>query len=163
MNEVAAIIARWKDRGRRGLIPLLQDVQRHYGFLPDHALLEVAEALGLPAVKVWGVATYYDRFRFRARGRHHIRLCRGTACHVAASRRLLEAVTRGLDIRPGQTTPDGLFSLELVPCLGACAQAPVVEIDGRIHGSMTMQRFWSLLAALDDGGTWRFGEEEDRG
>lgn len=151
MDSIDRAIERWKARGRSGLIPLLQELQEQLGYLPDEAMLRVAEALDMPSVKVWGVATYYDQFRFRARGRHHLRLCRGTACHVASSRRLLEATMKLLSIGPGETTRDGSFSLELVPCLGACAQAPALEIDGRVHGAMTVEKLWGLLAGLREG------------
>lgn len=123
--------------GRRdALIPLLQAVQTEFGYLPQDALRAIAVHLHLPAAKVFGVATFYNQFRLQPVGTHTVRVCRGTACHVRGSKQLLDAMSDHLGVRPGETTPDGTFTLETVACLGACSIAPVVMVDGDFHGAV---------------------------
>jgi NADH-quinone oxidoreductase E subunit len=141
-----SILARFPDGRRDALIPLLQEVQEVDGYLSREAILAIGRHLGLPASKVYGVATFYNQFRFLAPGRFHIQLCRGTACHVKGSSSLLEAVKRELKIQPGQTTLDGLFSLEVVACIGACGLAPVVAINGEFFGGVTADGMVKILS-----------------
>ena len=109
---------------RDALIPILQDVQSRVGFLSREAVVQIGRHLGLPASKIYGVATFYNQFRFQPQGRFHVQVCRGTACHVKGSAAVLDAVRRELKVEPGQTTRDGLFSLEVVACIGACGLSP---------------------------------------
>jgi len=127
------------------IIPLLQRLQDEYGHVPREVVLSVCERTGLPASRVYGVATFYEQFHLEPRGRHLIRCCRGTACHVRGGRKVLDTVERVLGIRDGETTADMLFSLETVACLGACALAPVMVFDGRYHGKMTPRRAETIL------------------
>ncbi len=115
------------------LIPILQAVQEEYRYLPEEVMVYVATSLGLPPARVYGVATFYAHFALEPKGKHVIRLCDGTACHVKGSSQLLEVVQRGLKITAGQTTRDGLFSLEVVACIGACGLAPVAMINDDVH------------------------------
>jgi NADH-quinone oxidoreductase subunit E len=124
-------------KGRESLIPILQGVQEAQGFVSRDAVVAIGEHLGLPAAKVYGVATFYNQFRFQPPGRYTIQVCRGTACHVKGSFSVLESLRRALGIDPGQTTRDGLFSLEVVACLGACGLAPVICVNGEFYGSVT--------------------------
>jgi NADH-quinone oxidoreductase subunit E len=136
-------------KGKRDiLIPLLQDIQDIYGYLPREAMLEAGKHLSLPVSKIYGVASFYNQFRFRPIGKYHLRLCRGTACHVRGSARLLEKVKKLLTIEPGQTTKDGLFSLDVVACLGACGLSPVIAINGEFHARMTSNKAEELIAIL---------------
>ena len=123
--------------GRSALIPVLQAVQEHYGFLSPAAMIRIGERLDLPASKIYGVATFYNQFRFQAPGKYHIQVCRGTACHVKGSAGVLEALQRELQIKPDQTTRDGLFSLEVVACIGACGLAPVICVNNNYHAQVT--------------------------
>ena len=122
---------------KKNLIPILQEVQTRLGYLPRKALQETADLLGMAAVAVWGVATFYNQFRFVPLGKYHTTVCMGTACHLAGGRLILDALERELNIKVGQTSEDGNFSLERVACLGCCMLAPVVVIKDRIHAKMT--------------------------
>ena len=130
---------------RDALIPLLQEVQESYGYLSRDAILRIGRHLGLPASKVYGVATFYNQFRFKAPGKFHVQVCRGTACHVKGSARLLDATARILGIKPGDTTRDGCFSLEVVACLGACGLAPVLAVNGEFHAGVSPDSVRKIL------------------
>ncbi|MFC1482523.1 NADH-quinone oxidoreductase subunit NuoE [Myxococcota bacterium] len=130
------------------LIPMLQVVQRALGYLPDRALEEIARLTGLPAASVFGVATFYSQFRLQPVGKHVIKVCRGTACHVRGSGRIQRDVEAQLEVAPGQTTSDRLFTLETVACFGSCALAPVVVVDDSVHGRMDSSTCTSMLADL---------------
>lgn len=119
------------------IIPLLQKIQDAYGYLPQRIVLEVVRRTGLPASRVFGVATFYSQFRLTPGGRHTVRCCRGTACHVRGSKSVLSAVKSELGIDDGETTADLKFSLETVACLGTCFLAPVIMVDNDYFGSMT--------------------------
>jgi NADH-quinone oxidoreductase subunit E len=143
--DLTEILGRYKGASREALIPMLQDVQELIGYLPQNAVIQVANFLNLPASKVYGVATFYNQFRFDPVGKYHIQVCRGTACHVKGSARVLDAMQRELNIKPGQTTRDGLFSLEVVACIGACGLAPAVCISGKVHARVNPDEIKSLL------------------
>jgi NADH:ubiquinone oxidoreductase subunit E len=118
---------------RDRLIPILQEIQDEQGYLSEEAIILTAEFLKLPTSKIYGVATYYDQFRFEPRGKYHIRICRGTACHVEGSLNLQHELEKLLKIHPGQTTRDGLFSLDIVRCIGACGLAPVMDVNDEFY------------------------------
>lgn len=130
---------------RSALIPILQDVQEEEGYLSSQIVVELAEILSLPASKIYGVATFYNQFRFQAPGKYQIQVCRGTACHVKGSATVLETLVRELDIHPGETTKDGLFSLEVVACIGACGLAPVICVNGEYHAQVEPDRISAIL------------------
>jgi len=136
-SSVENILARHSGAGRDHLIPLLQEIQEAEGFLSRVALRLVAAHLHLPESKVYGVATFYNQFRFQARGSFPIAVCRGTACHVKGSASVLAALERELRIAAGGTTRDGLFSLEVVACIGACGLAPVIAVGDDYHAGVT--------------------------
>ncbi len=127
------------------LIPLLQRAQDIYNYLPRSIMARIAQHLRLPWSKVYGVATFYAQFYFEPRGKHVVRVCRGTACHVRGGKRVLEAVKRELRIDDGETTEDMLFSLETVACLGACALAPVMVVGSTYYGRLTPERAGYVL------------------
>jgi NADH-quinone oxidoreductase subunit E len=131
--------------GRDNLIPLLQDVQEKLGSLSEEAVDRIAGHLDLSANDVFGVATFYAQFRFHAPGKHHVKVCQGTACHVRGSGLIAEAVTRKLGIVPGETTADLEYSLERVACFGSCALAPVVVIDDKVYGRMTPKKTEKII------------------
>jgi NADH-quinone oxidoreductase subunit E len=144
-TEIEAILERHPGAGRDHLIPILQEVQEAQGFLSREAVVTIGRHLGLPASKIYGVATFYNQFRFQPLGRHHIQVCRGTACHVKGSAAVLEALCRELGIQPGETSRDGLFSLEVVACIGACGLAPVIAIGGEFHAKVTPDSIPEIL------------------
>jgi len=133
------------DRSRQNVIPILQDIQAHYGYLPVEKVDEVAEFLRLSVHEVFGIATFYSQFRFHPPGKHCLKVCEGTACHVRGSQLILDALGRRLGIRPGQTTADRKFGLERVMCVGSCALAPAVVLDDTVHARMTQAGISRLL------------------
>ncbi len=143
--ELNTILDRYKGAGRDSLIPLLQEVQEQEGHLSRDAVVQIGKCLNLPTSKVYGVATFYNQFRFQAQGKFHIQVCRGTACHVKGSLSLLETLQRELKIEAGQTSRDGLFSLEVVACIGACGLAPVICINGEFFAKATPERVREIL------------------
>ena len=137
------VIGKYPDK-KGALLPILQDFNAEYHYLPEDALCYVAEVLEIPLSKVFHVATFFTAFSLKPRGRHTIKVCLGTACHVRGSPKVLEAMSRKLGIAPGETTPDGEVTLETVNCLGACALGPTVMVDEEYH-PMTVGRIDALL------------------
>lgn len=144
-SAVESILAEYPEASRDALIPILQQVQDAEGYISRQAVRQIGEHLGVPASKVYGVATFYNQFRFEPLGSYHIQVCRGTACHVKASSEVLRAVQHELGIPPGKRTEDGSFSLEVVACIGACGLAPVIAINGEFHSGMTAKKVKDLL------------------
>lgn len=135
--------------GQKGsLITVLQTVQEVYGFLPKPVLVEVALGLGVPQSQVYGVATFYSQFYLEKRGRHVVKTCDGTACHVKGGNRLIEIVQRELGVGPGETTPDYSFTYEVVYCLGSCGLSPVAVVDGQVIGRLTPGRLTQILRRM---------------
>lgn len=132
------------------LIPMLQRVQRTLGYLPERALVEIAHLTRLPTATVFGVATFYEQFRFHPAGKHIIRVCRGTACHVRGSDRILEDIETRFQLAPGGTSDDRLFTLETVACFGSCALAPVVLVDDSVKGRMNPAKTREALEGIQE-------------
>jgi NADH-quinone oxidoreductase subunit E len=130
------------------LVPVLQRTQEVLGYLSPGSIARIARWLKLSENEVYGVATFYAQFRFTPPGRHRLRVCLGTACHVKGGVQMLETLERRLEVHPGETTPDGEYGLERVACLGCCALAPVVTVDDSIYGQMSVLKLQELL---DDG------------
>jgi NADH:ubiquinone oxidoreductase subunit E len=124
---------------RGALIPILQAAQTTYGYLPAEVLKLIADEVGVSLGKVYGVATFYAQFYLERRGRHILRLCDGTACHVKGTPVLMTAVEEEFGIEPGQTTEDGELTVEIVYCMGSCALAPVAVLDGEVMGRMRQE------------------------
>ena len=127
------------------LIPILQQVQAVLGFLPSLAMLETARFLNIPEIDVYSVATFYNQFRLTPPGRHPIRVCMGTACHVKGGHITLAAWERRLKIGPGETTPDREFDLDTVACVGCCAMAPVTVVEHKVEGKADPTRVDGIL------------------
>jgi NADH:ubiquinone oxidoreductase subunit E len=145
-ERIDEIIARWS--GRPGaLIPVLEGIQSVTGYLPDTVQRRVSTGLGLPLAQVYGVVTFYSFFTMKPRGRHQVRVCLGTACHVAGAPLVLATLEEQLGCEPGEVSADGEFGLEIVRCLGACGLAPVVEIGGRTHSGVRPGQVEGLLCA----------------
>jgi NADH-quinone oxidoreductase subunit E len=144
VSRTKEIIAPWK--GRKGaLIPILQETQSVFGYLPAEAIETISEELLIPTAEIYGVATFYAQFHLKPRGRHVIRVCRGTACHVRGSLQLLEKVKEMLKVEENGTTEDLRFTLEPVACLGACGLAPVMMIDEDTHGRLVPDKLGPIL------------------
>jgi NADH-quinone oxidoreductase subunit E len=139
------IFEEYQPNDKSSLIPLLQDVQNIYGYLPEDALQEISDYLGIPLSRVYGVATFYNQFRLIPLGENVIRVCRGTACHVKNSANILYAVESTLNIKAGQTSRDKKFSIEVVNCIGACSIAPVITINDEYFGRLTVKEIPAIL------------------
>jgi len=127
------------------VLSILEEIQRKFKYLPEEVLRLLAKELGLPLSQVYGVATFYNYFSLQPRGEHIIGICHGTACHVKGSDKLTQALEKELGVSVGETTKDGLFSLETVRCLGCCSLAPVLSIDGKIHARVRREEVGDLL------------------
>jgi NADH:ubiquinone oxidoreductase 24 kD subunit len=139
------IFENYQPNDRSSLIPLLQDVQNIYGYLPENALRDISDFVKVPLSRVYGVATFYNQFRLMPLGENIIRVCRGTACHVKNSANLLFALESELGIEAGQTTRDKKFTLEVVNCIGACSIAPVILVNDDYHGRITVKDIPKIL------------------
>lgn len=160
-EKVCAILAE-HDRDPDRLIPILQAVQEEYRYLPEKVLSFVASALGVPAARVYGVATFYAHFSLAPKGKHVVRVCDGTACHVRGSQGLLTALRQELGLGGEQTTTeDMLFTVETVSCIGACGLAPAMVVDDRIHGQLTPEQAAGIVREIRD--QERTGSREEVG
>jgi NADH-quinone oxidoreductase subunit E len=143
------ILSRHKPE-RVELIRILQEAQDEFGYLPREAMLEAANFTQVPAASVYGTATFYNRFRFTPLGRHPVKACMGTACHMVGGALVLDALERELGIKVGDITHDGEFSLDRVACIGCCFLAPVVTVGADIHPKMTPFKVEEVLAGLKE-------------
>lgn len=132
-----------KERGN--LVPILQSIQNEHAYLPPDAIGMVADHLDIPASEVYGVATFYNQFRFNPPGRNPVKVCMGTACHVRGADIILENFERKLEIREGETTGDREFSIESVACVGCCALAPVAVVKDMVHGKMQPSKVEGII------------------
>jgi NADH-quinone oxidoreductase subunit E len=144
LAEVDRILAE-QERDAGSIVPALQDISAKYNWLPPGAVRRVSDAVGVPLARVLRIATFYNMFSLEPRGRHLIRVCLGTACHVKGAGRILERLERELDVQAGQTTRDMRFTLEAVRCLGCCGLAPVVTVNDDVYGKITPQRMADML------------------
>lgn len=144
-EKLQSVFAKYE--GKKGsLIPILQEAQEIYGYLPKEVIKEIAKSTQNPVSKVYGVVTFYSQFHLNPRGRNIIRVCQGTACHVRGGKTILTAIEDKLEIKPGTTTGDLRYTLETVACIGACGLAPVMMINDDTHGRLTVE---SLAGILD--------------
>lgn len=130
---------------KRFLIPLLEEVQRNFGYIPDTIIGKIASFFGLPESQIYGVVTFYSFFKTSPSGKNQILVCRGTACHVRGGKRILQAIQRELQISEGETTKDLNFTLETVACIGACALAPNMTLNGEVYGRLNPQKALEII------------------
>ena len=130
---------------KKALISILQDIQEEYNYLPQEALNIVSKILGIPLIDIVGVATFYRAFSLEPRGEHLVTVCVGTACHIRGGPNILEEFERKLNVKAGETTDDGQFSLETVACLGCCAIGPVVIVDGNYYAQTSIRKVDAIL------------------
>jgi NADH:ubiquinone oxidoreductase subunit E len=143
-DKLETILSRY-DGGAADLIPVLHDIQEEFNYLPKDELKIVAHRLNVPLTQVYSVATFYKGFSLEPLGVHHVRVCRGTTCHLHGGTRLQEGVSRRLGIEPGQTTQDGQFSLEGVKCVGKCGAAPVLAVDEDFFGEVGVDTLTKII------------------
>jgi NADH-quinone oxidoreductase subunit E len=149
-EQVAEILLFYND-DEEMLIPILQEVQQQFGYLPERAMKQVAGYLHIPESSVFGVATFYAFFKLVPTGRNIVRVCRGTACHVRGGARILKEVEKQLGIKPGESTPDLEYCLETVACIGACALAPTMTINDKTYGQMTPKKVNEIFKSQKEG------------
>ena len=130
---------------KRFTLTILQDIQNKFSFIPKEAICYISEYLNVPVSEIYSMATFYKALSLIPKGRYIIKVCNGTACHIRGSNTLIDEVTDILKIKPGETTSDGLFSVEIVNCLGACALAPVMVIDNKYYGAMTKEKVVEVI------------------
>jgi NADH-quinone oxidoreductase subunit E len=147
LQETRQILNSYRKK-RPSLIPILQSVQGKLGYLPRVAMAEIAAYLNIPAIDVYGVVTFYNQFRLNPPGRHSVRVCLGTTCHMKGGYIILDAWKRRLNIKPGETTPDREFDLDTVACVGCCTMAPISVVDGKPEGRVEPTRVDGILLAF---------------
>ena len=139
------ILDSFPNAGPNDLIPILQEVQKAYGYLPKPILTEVSERTGIPASRIYGVATFYEQFYLEPHGRHTVRCCRGTACHVKGGPNIIKAIKNTLGIEPNETTEDMRYTFETVACLGTCFLAPAMMVNNDYYGHLNPRKIKSIL------------------
>jgi NADH:ubiquinone oxidoreductase subunit E len=143
--RIEGILQRFPQIKRNALIPILQAVQDEFGYISGEAVRMIGSHLDLPASKVYGLATFYNQFSFSPRGKYHLVLCNGTSCHLSGAAELLDEVGKLLGIKDGGTTHDGLFSLEIQSCIGACGQSPVLSVNGRYYPGISVKEIREII------------------
>lgn len=147
-QQTVSTILQEYDHNRSNLLPVLQEIQKRLEYLPQEGMRQVAAAFGIPEVDVYSVATFYNQFKLHPPGRHKIKVCLGTACHMMGGYTILDCFERRLNIKEGETTPDREFSLERVACVGCCTLAPVVIINEKTEGKVTPTRVDGILSSF---------------
>ncbi len=143
--RIDEILVQFPQIKRNALIPLLQAVQDEFGYISEEAISGIGSRLSLPTSKVYGLATFYNQFSFSPRGFYHVVLCNGTSCHMSGAGELLNEICKLLDINDGETTGDGLFSLEVQSCIGACGQSPVMAVNGEYHSGISVKEVREII------------------
>ena len=148
-EKVCEIVNKYESR-HDSLIPMLQDIQSEYNYLPEVALRVLAEELNLPLIRIYALATFFKAFSLTPRGKHSVSVCLGTACHVRRAPAVLDELERRLGVEPGETTEDMQYTLNTVNCVGACALGPIVVVDGEYHGQMSPGKVKKILKKKKD-------------
>ena len=144
------ILSGYPEGKREVLIPVLQALQSELGYLDEEVFQAVGSHVKMPAGKIYCIATFFDQFRFKPSGRHSIRICRGTSCHLFGSGSYLDEITKQLKVKPGGTSKDRKFSLEVTSCMGACDAAPVVRVDEKSYSRVTPEDLTKILVSLKE-------------
>ena len=147
-KSIEEIIESYPGKSRENLLSILQDIQKEFGFLPEKSMDIISNHINLPTSKIYGIATFYDKFSFEQLGKFHIKVCVGTGCHLAGSERIIGELEKLLNISVGETTKDLNYSLETVPCMGACGLAPVLEINGKYFTGIKIGDIGDILENL---------------
>ncbi len=144
-SRIEEILHQFPQIKRHALIPLLQAVQDEFGYISEEAIARIGSHLSLPTSKVYGLATFFNQFTFSPRGMYHVVLCNGTSCHMSGSGELLKEITKLLEISDGETTRDGMFSLEVQSCIGACGQSPVMAVNGTYYSEIGVKEVREII------------------
>lgn len=143
--NIENVLAKFKPNDPSLVIPILQEIQEKFGYIPPPIISRISKYTAASPARIFGVITFYSQFYTEPKGRHTVRACRGTACHVRGARMILNALERNLKLKEGETTPDNRYTLETVACLGACALAPTMVVDKNYYGKMTPERIHGVL------------------
>jgi NADH:ubiquinone oxidoreductase subunit E len=146
--DLDVILKKYKSGRREDLIPLLQEIQEEQGYLSEDAIVRVGSFLGLSTTKIYGLATFYERFRFIPAGKVHILICNGTSCFLNGSKLIIDRIAEETGLQPGQTSRDGYFSYEVVSCMGGCHNGPIVNVNGEYHTHIRAEQLPELLRRL---------------
>jgi len=144
-TDLDIILKKYKQGKREDLIPLLQEIQDHLGYLSEEAIVKTGSFLGLSTTKIFGLATFYDRFRFIPSGKIQIRICHGTSCFLNGSQAIINKIREETGVMPGQTTRDGNFSYEIVSCMGGCCNGPVINVNGEYYTHIKAEQLPELI------------------
>ena len=144
-KNIDTIINKLTNSNRDNLIPVLQEIQNTFGYLSEEAIISVGKHFDLPTSKIYGIATFYDQFIFKPKGKYHILLCNGTTCYTSGSKKLLTEVEKILKIKDGEATNDGTFSLQSVNCMGACSLAPVISVNGKFYSKVDLIKIKKII------------------
>jgi NADH-quinone oxidoreductase subunit E len=147
-TELEIILKKYKQGKREDLIPLLQEIQDNLGYLSEEAIVKTGSFLGLSTTKIYGLATFYDRFRFIPSGKIQIRICNGTSCFLNGSQSIINKIREEIGVLPGLTTRDGNFSYEIVSCMGGCCNGPVINVNGEFHTHVKSEQLPELIKKL---------------
>jgi NADH-quinone oxidoreductase subunit E len=146
--DLDIILKKYKQGKREDLIPLLQEIQDHLGYLSEEAIVKTGSFLGLSTTKIFGLATFYDKFRFIPSGKIQIRICHGTSCFLNGSQAIINKIKEETGVMPGQTSRDGNFSYEIVSCMGGCCNGPVINVNGQYHTHIKAEQLPELIKRL---------------
>ncbi len=144
-EQLEEILSAIGDISSNELVPILQKIQQAYGYLPRSVLMDMSKKTGITISQIYGVATFYEQFHLEAHGRHTIKCCRGTACHVKGAPNIADAIERVINVGPGETTDDMKFTFETVACLGTCFLAPVIMVDNDYYGHLAVDDIKGIL------------------
>jgi NADH:ubiquinone oxidoreductase subunit E len=147
-SSLESILSRYKSARREDLIPMLQEIQKENGLISEEAISKVGRLLGMSTTKIYGLATFYDQFRFVPAGRLHLKICNGTTCYLNGSQSIIKRIKEELGIEPGQTTRDGIFSFDIVSCAGGCINGPVINVNGEYFIHVKAEQLPSLISKL---------------
>jgi NADH:ubiquinone oxidoreductase subunit E len=147
-SDLESIIKKYRSGKREDLIPLLQEIEEELGYLSEDSIVKVGHYIGLSTTKIFGLATFYDQFRFFPVGKIHIRICNGTSCFLSGSQIVINKAKEVTGIQPGQTTRDGIISYEIVTCMGGCSNGPVINVNGEFHVNIKAEQLPELISKL---------------
>jgi len=148
MSNIEDILRRYRSGSHDSLIPILQEVQAEKGFIPEEAIIKIGSFLGMSTTKIYGLATFYDQFRFVPFGKIHLRICNGTSCFINGSTPVINAVKEAFGTEPGQTSRDGRFSFELTACMGGCNEGPVIKVGDDYYSHLRSEDIPEMVRKL---------------
>ena len=145
MTGIETILEKYPFVQRDNLIPILQDIQQAFGYLSEKSIVKVGKYLCMPTSKIYGLATFYNQFRFEAKAKYHIRICNGTSCHVNSNVMIIKELEKNLGVENGGITKDGLFSIEETTCMGACGSGPVLAVNEKYYTKMNVEKLAEII------------------